>query len=218
MTLHQIVQRRRDALLAAFRTDAVPPLVAVESRAALVGLRSLPEFADSTDRNLGRRGPERVFFLQSGSDPDRTASLWVQAGYGDYCAAYAAFLRTVYGLVVQPRELGAYDVDHLLNRKRAASGSVLLRIEALPPGQNRAWGSLLERIASSADIAKNRTERRLMSTLIAAKVAGLPPPRSSSDHAAIARIADTLAGPHLSAAQLRDGVVNMLTHMERNQP
>lgn len=219
MTLDQIVAARRQALLDRFVRDVFPPLVEADGTGGLTGLMHLDEFTPgSTPGQLGRRKSQNAAMVPGPAGSPHAASLWVRGGYGGYRPAYAAFLKANYGLTVTPEALAAYDVDHLLNRARSGNDDVLLRIEALPLSINRQWGSFLERLASSQHIAGNRRTSRLMSYLIAAKVAGLIPPATLDDQVGIARLAGGLSALGLNAVEVRAGLDNMLAHIARNQP
>lgn len=219
MTVASIVRSRISNILRAFAQDSVPPLVEVDGPAALAGLaESLDEFTegDLETARLGRRALSNVVMIGGpGGRPD-TASVWVRAQYSDYRAAYAAFLRKAYGIKVARADLQAYDVDHLLNRARAGNGNTLLRVEALPLSVNRQWGSILEKLASQSNVAGNLKTRRLMSYLIAAKVAGLPPPATLTDGPSRERLIRGLAALGLREQEVRDGLDNMLGHIARN--
>ena len=140
----------------------------------------------------------------------------MRADYTDYRAAYAAFVSKMYNVTVTTADMQAYDVDHLLNRARAGNGNTLLRIEAAPLGINRKWGSVLEKLASQSRVAGNQRTRRLMSYLIAAKVAGFAPPTTLQDPVSRARLARELASLGLPLKDAQDGLDNMLGHIARN--
>ena len=218
MSVSAIVQRRREALLRDFVRNAVPPLLQVENPSILGQLTFLEEFEeDEEEIPLCRRAPGSVVIRQGPGNPDSEATLWVAASYRGYRSAYRAFLKQVYGVTATKSDLAPYDVDHLLNRARSAAGTSFLRIEAIASGANRSWGSAFEKYASTDAISKNRSERRLMSYVIAAKVAGLSPPSGPTDTAAIDTIANWFAARGLNRQEVRDGLMNMLTHVERNQ-
>lgn len=217
MSLSQIIARRRQCLLSDF-VRGIPPLVEVESAAGLGSLMHLDEFLPgAAPSGLGRRATGNVVMITGAASQTDTATLWVRASYSDYRAAYAAFMRSNYGLTVTSADLAAYDVDHLLNRARAGLGTALLRIEALPLLVNRQWGGFLERLASSAQIHGNSRTRRLMSYLIAGKVAGLQPPAALDDLPGRHRLAQGLAALGLPQREVEDGLADMLDHIARNQ-
>lgn len=219
MSLAQIIAARRAALLQDFIHNSVPPLLQVESRDALGELTFLEEFEqDEEEMQLGRRRPDSVVIRQKPGQSGAEATLWVAADYGGYRSAYLAFIRKAYDdNTVRKSELVGYDVDHLLNRARSAAGSAYLRIEAIPSSINQRWGSVFERAASSDLIAKNRSGRRLMSYLVAAKVAGLSPPDGPDDLGRINAIAGYFQGMGLDRAEVVDGIRNMWRHVARNQ-
>lgn len=109
-------------------------------------------------------------------------------------------------------------MDHLLNRARAGTGNALLRIEALPLSNNRQWGSFLEKLASTAQVQGNTRTRRLMSYLIAGKVAGFAPPISLDDRPSRLRLAQEIANLGLPLREVQEGLDNMLSHIARNLP
>lgn len=207
-----------------FVRGVTPPLVEVDSVAGLGSLMHLDDFLPDDGPRiaprigpgaLGRRRMGNVVMVGSSQHPE-DASVWVAAGYGDYRSAYRAFLKAAYGLSVSTADLAPYDVDHLLNRARAGAGTALLRVEALPLSNNRQWGSFLERMASVAQVRGNNRTRRLMSYLIAGKVAGFAPPTSLDDLPSRQRLALQIAGLGLPLAEVQDGLDAMLTHIARN--
>ena len=119
-------------------------------------------------------------------------------------------------VTVTGADLAAYDVDHLLNRARAGNDNSLLRIEASPLGVNRQWGSVLEKLASQATVAGNQRTRRLMSYLIAAKVAGFAPPTTLQDPVSRARLVRELASLGIPQKDAQDGLDVLLGHIARN--
>jgi hypothetical protein len=216
VSVSQIVADRRRALLAAF-VGGFPPVVEVDGPAGLTGLMHLDEFAGSGPAGgIGRRRTDNVMMVPGRPSDAHSASVWVRAGYGDYRPAYAAFLRAAYGVVANPADLAPFDIDHLLNRARAGNSGVLLRIEALPLGPNRQWGAFLEKLAAQATVAGNRRTIRLMSHLIAGKVAGLAPPASLTDAAGRARLAQGIAALGLPLHEVQGALDRMLGHIARN--
>ncbi len=219
MNVQTIVNARIKALLRSFAHDPVQPLVEVDDAAALRGLTlALDEFAESgADVGaLARRSTGNVVMVSAPDGRPENASVWVRAQYSDYRAAYAAFVQQAYGVTLERADMAAYDVDHLLNRARAGNANTLLRIEALPLSVNRQWGSVLEKLASQSNVAANHKTRRLMSYLIAAKVAGLPPPISLTDGPSRARLVLGLVALGLRQAEVEQGLDDMLGHIARN--
>lgn len=219
MGIDEIIHQRKAALLHEFAHGAMPPLVEVEDSKGLGSLMHLDEFgAGAAGGSLGRRWTGNVVMVAGNGRP-HGASLWVRASYKDYRAAYIAFIKSAYGLAITPVALAHYDIDHLLNRARAGQGGeTLLRVEALPRATNRQWGALIERLASSDLIAGNQRRRRLMSYLIAGKVAGFAPPADLADVAGRTRLARQLASLGLDVNEVRRGLDGMLEHIARNQP
>lgn len=216
MSVPNIIAARRTGLLQAFVTGFAP-LVEVDGPAGLSGLMVLDEFEGSAAPvQLGRRKSDNVMMVPGRPGDPHSASVWVRAGYADYRGAYAAFLRAAYAVKAGPADLAAYDVDHLLNRARAGNDDVLLRIEALPMASNRQWGSFLEKLASQANVAGNHRTRRLMSHLIAGKVAGLAPPVSLTDAPSRAALARGIAALGLPLHEVEQALDNMLGHIARN--
>lgn len=219
MTLASIIQSRTSALINAFVHDTFPPLVEVDDVNALAGLTTvLDEFADAGlgAGRVNRRSTGNVVMLAAAGGAADKASVWVRADYSDYRAAYAAFVRTGYAITVTTADMAPYDVDHLLNRARAGNGNTLLRIEASPLGINRQWGSVLEKLATQSNVAGNQRTRRLMSYLIAAKVAGFAPPTNLQDPVSRARLAQQLASLGIPLKEAQDGLDNLLGHIARN--
>ncbi len=219
MSIAAIIQSRTNALIRAFVHDAVPPLVEVDDVTALAGLTSsLDEFAEAGlgAAGLNRRSTTNVVLVAAAGGAADRASVWVRAEYTGYRAAYAAFVSKMYNMTVTTADLQAYDVDHLLNRARAGNGNTLLRIEAAPLGINRQWGSVLEKLATQSNVAGNQRTRRLMSYLIAAKVAGFAPPATLQDPISRGRLARELASLGISLKEAQDGLDNLLGHIARN--
>lgn len=219
MTLATIIQSRTTALINAFVRDIFPPLVEVDDVTALAGLTTvLDEFNDVglAAGGLNRRSTANVVMLAAPGGVADKASVWVRADYSDCRAAYAAFVRHMYRVTVTGADLAAYDVDHLLNRARAGNDNSLLRIEASPLGVNRQWGSVLEKLASQATVAGNQRTRRLMSYLIAAKVAGFAPPTTLQDPVSRARLVCELASLGIPQKDAQDGLDVLLGHIARN--
>lgn len=221
MSIATIIQTRKTALINAFVRDVFPPLVEVDDINALAGLTtSLDEFigAGLGAGGLNRRSTNNVVMLTAAGGAADKASVWVRADYSDYRAAYAAFVRKMYNISITTADMQAYDVDHLLNRARAGNGNTLLRIEASPLGVNRQWGSVLEKLATQSNVAGNQRSRRLMSYLIAAKVAGFAPPTTLQDPISRTRLAQQLAGLGIPLKDAQDGLDNLLGHIARNLP
>ncbi|PWR18993.1 hypothetical protein [Zavarzinia compransoris] len=218
MTIDDIVKQRAAALLHTFRYDW-PPSVEAEDVRALDKLTFFPDAfgPGAVSGQLDRRSIANVVIM-AGSDRPHDASLWVRASYRDYRGAYIAFLKKIYGLTVTPQDLAPYDVDHLLNRARAGGGGkTMLRIEAVRRSTNRQWGALIEKLAASDKIAGNRRTSRLMSYLIAGKVADCAPPAGLDDRAGREQLAVALSSRGLNPDEVRKGLDNMLGHIARNQ-
>ncbi len=191
----------------------------MESAAGLGRLQVLEEFAGTAaPARPGRRAAGNVVMVAAATGQPHGATLWVRAGYGSYRAAYSAFLKAAYGITTPPVDLAAYDIDHLLNRTRSGQDSAFLRIEVLPLSANRQWGSFLEKLASAARVHGNTRTRRLMSYLIAGKVAGLQPPAALDDLVGRRRLARGIAALGLPPKEVEDGLANMSDHIQRNLP
>ena len=146
--------------------------------------------------------------------PAGDASIWVPAGFPDYRKAFLAFMGEIYGGSPDTTDLSGYDIDHLLNKKRATSADVLVRIEAIPSGVNQAWGRLFEKNASNPNFYANQNRAvRSMSWMIAAKISGQMPPSGPRDAAGITRVARFFAGfraLELTAAEIESALKDML--------
>ena len=212
MSVHQIVQRRRDALLNHFCNNGnMPALLAVPSAQTLGQITFIDGFDENHEQEqLGRRRTSSVLIHRGPGDRDSNTSLWVAAGYSGYARAYRAFLKEVYGVTATSNDMAPYNVDHLLNRARAPESSAFVRVEAISGPSNQIWGSIYESKASNPEIRKNQQGYRYMSLTIAAKVAGFPPPRSADDAEACAAIEDYFIQRGQPEATTRGAVGHML--------
>lgn len=185
--------------------------VQVESPVALQRLGFLDRDDAGVVGALGRRGPGRVAVAQGIGDPDRNASVWVAANHTGYKSAYFAFLSRVYAIDASSHRLPGYDIDHLLNRARSPQGLSMIRIEAVPSDANQAWGRLFEKAASDPRFYANQNrERRTMSWIICAKLAGQMPPLGPNDTAGINRLANFFAPLGIPTAETRAGLSSIL--------
>lgn len=216
-TVGEILVRRRRAIVAAFgRTPFIQ--VQVEAPEALTRLGFVNEagFIAADPQRLGRRAESNVAYVESQTNPDLDASVWVAASYSDYAGAFLAFLAKTYGVSAQRGDLAGYDIDHLLNRARAPNDSTMIRIEATPSAANQAWGRLFEKVSSDPRFyANSHRERRTMSYMICAKLHGEAPPSGPNDQAAIFRLATFFTTLGIPFAEARQGLVSMLTFAYR---
>jgi hypothetical protein len=216
--VREILVRRRRAIVAAFgRTPFIQ--VQVESPEALARLGYVNDtgFSEADPQRLGRRSAANVAFVESQSDPDLNSSVWVAAAYSDYAGAFLAFLAKAYGIKAARADLAGYDVDHLLNRARSPNDSTMIRIEATPSVANQAWGRLFEKTASHPDFFANQhRERRTMSYMICAKLAGQTPPAGPGDQAGIARLATFFTSIGIPYSEAQRGLLSMLRFAYRS--
>lgn len=215
MSATAIMQERRRALIRAWMRD---PLILVQAEApgALAGLVFLDDRAGATTARAGRVGAANAAIVRRPGAAHDNASLWVAAGYDGYRRAYLRFLGEVYGARASEAELDGWDVDHLLNRARAPLASTFVRVEAIPSNANRQWGALFEKAASNERFYANRhRERRTMSWMICAKLAGKPPPRDPQDAAQIEHLVGFFASIGLKAEEARAGIRDMLDFVHR---
>ena len=160
---------------------------------------------------LGRRNPGKVAFVEDPANPDLNSSVWVAADYGDYRGAYLRFLSEAYGIAAKAADLAGFDVDHLLNRARSPQDSTFIRIEATPSLANQEWGRLFEKAASDPRFyANSKRERRNMSWVVCAKLAGQLPPNGPDDRAGVERLAMFFASIGIDRTEARDGLTSML--------
>lgn len=212
VSLSSIIDRRQRALMAKWVNDPLIPVL-VESTAALKGL----VFLDVDTRGasvgpIGRRASAKCAMVRGGPDMDSSWSVWVAADYEDYRGAYSAFLRAAYGIKADPAQLAAYDIDHLLNKARAPKPSTFVRIEAVTSEANQAWGGVFEKPASDPRFTANTTrERRTMSYMICAKLAGLMPPKGREDLGGIERLVTFFRNNGINDREARDGINNMMS-------
>ena len=213
MNIHQIVTARRNATLKRWVRN---PLIMVQanSPSSLGRLAYLDEDGDGSVGALGRRSTGNVVKVESGGGSPHLASVWVRSsksGYGSYRAAYKSFGEANYGVKIDKANMAAYDVDHLLNRARAPSGSVFVRVEAVPSLVNQRWGSVIEKAASNPKFYANQKRGdRTMSWFIAAKLAGLMPPRGAGDDERIKKISSTFIRFGLNKSETETGIQSMM--------
>jgi hypothetical protein len=212
MSLLAIIARRQQALIQAWVRNPLV-LVQVESPGTLPGLVFLEsDVASASVGRVGRRAAGSVAMVRGPGEPDANASAWVAAGYGSYRDAYLAFVRAAYDLPAAPGDLAGYDIDHLLNRARAPFDSTFIRIEAISSAANQAWGRLFERAASDPRFYANQhRQRRTMSWVICAKLAGELPPNGPGDTPGIQRLVRFFSSVGLSAAEAQSGLADMLS-------
>ncbi|MBL8589682.1 MAG: hypothetical protein JNK46_14220 [Methylobacteriaceae bacterium] len=210
------MQERRRALIRAWMRD---PLILVQAEApgALAGLVFLDDRgAGATTARAGRIDAQSAAIVRRPGDAHDNASLWVAASYDGYRRAYLRFLADVYGARASEAELDGWDIDHLLNRARAPLATSFVRLEAIPAEANRRWGALFEKAASDERFyANRRRERRTMSWMICAKLAGKPPPKDPDDAAQIEHLVAFFASIGLNPGEARRGVGEMLDFVYR---
>ncbi len=211
MSVRDIIRRRRDALVAAWIRDPLIQ-VQVETPFALPRLAFIEDGASPASPGaLGRRNPTKVALVENLANPDLNASVWLAADYGDYKGAYLSFLRRAYKVEAKRLDLAGFDVDHLLNRARSPKDSTFIRIEAVPSAVNQDWGRLFERAASNPDFYANANrERRTMSYVICAELAGQAPPLGPGDAAGVARLASYFASVGIDRNEALNGLNSML--------
>jgi hypothetical protein len=212
MSLHAIIARRQRALVAAWVRDPLVQ-VQVESPMALPGLVFISDVGQGASGGaVGRRDERNVAMVRRPGEPDTQSSCWVAARYSGYRSAYLAFIREAYGVRATAGELSGFDVDHLLNRARSPQDSTFIRIEAIPAAANQDWGRLFEKAASDPRFSANQhRERRTMSWMICAKLAGQAPPAGPNDTVGIDRLVRYFVSIGLSANEARDGLNSMLS-------
>ena len=206
-----IIQRRQRALIRAWVNDPLVQ-VQVEGPHVLPGLVFLDDMgAGASVAQVGRRSSQKVAMVSRPGDPDTNASVWVAAAYSSYQGAYLAFLKAAYGVDAKPADLAGYNVDHMLNRARAPQDATFIRVEAVDAAANQAWGRLFEKASSNPTFFANQArERRTMSWMICAKLAGQMPPASKTDIAGINRLATFFQSVGLSLQEARAGLTQML--------
>ena len=222
MKLRDIIDRRSQAILRAFETQVIVPLVEVPSTADLPRMAYLEreeQGAKEGEQSVGKVGNKRLTSAVvsiAGPNRDADTSLWTRRTYDDYRPAYLAFIEQVYGFKPDKEELAGYHVDHLLNRGRAAHDTNFLRVEASPSDINSLWGSYFERYASRPDLDSNRRSLRKIEYMIASKVAGLRPPLDRDDRTAIGMIATYFAARGHDAREVERAVHDKLAlaHMD----
>ena len=212
LSVSSIIANRSHAIVSAFVTSPTI-LVQVESASALRLLGQIQEIGiDGADpQALGRRNAGKVIYVANPQRPDLNASVWVAAGYGDYRAAYLAFLNKAYDLRATKADLGGFDADHLLNRARSPSDDTLIRLEGVDPEINQEWGALFEKAASDGRFYANTLrKRRTMSYMICAKLAGQSPPKGPQDQAGILRLALFFERIGIPRGEAQQGLKSML--------
>jgi len=178
MSLPAIMNRRRQALLAQWKSDPLV-LVLVENMTALRGVVTLLSLDGDTPsvEPVGSRTESNVAILRGPGNPDTNTSVWVKANYRGYRKAYLAFINQVYGISATSSDMNGFDADHMLNKARSPSGEQFIRLEAVPSSANQSWGRTFEKAAGFDDSRGRRT----MDFTIAAKLAGLNAPTNAND-------------------------------------
>ena len=218
MNLRDVLERRRASLLAEWHRNPFFQ-VQVEHSSALGRLVFINGFEQGSVSQVGRRRTGNTVCVERPGNPHTNKSLWVRSGYGDYRQSYVDFLKYAYGLKADATDLEHYDVDHLLNRGRSPSDSVFIRIEAVPKGINRQWGSLYERALSTAGLYGDTVrERRTLRWTVASKLAGQSPPSGPDDTAGIERLAAFWATQGFSAEEARNGLSTDLARVFGTRP
>lgn len=211
MSLRAIIARRQRAIAAAWKHNELLQ-VQVESTTVLPRLVFLDDGGEGAGTGrIGRRSEQNAVIVSRPGNPDDHASCWVAARYSGYRSAYLAFIRQAYGVAATPADLAGYDIDHLLNRARSPQDSTFIRIEAIPATANQDWGRLFEKAASDPRFSANQIrERRTMSWMICAKLAGHAPPNGPRDQTGISRLVRYFSTIGLDAGEARDGLNSML--------
>ncbi len=192
MTFYAIQKQRVDALLARWVREPWLPVSAGDlSRIGIIEATYDPD--DVEISRVGRRSAKRVAIVKrQGVDGPDAYSVWTTADYRSYRKAYAAFIRLVYGVDPEPG-FARFEVDHLFNKARTDTTGDFLRLEAIDPAVNGAWGRVFEKMGSRAGSFRRRAvSERNMDFLIAAKLAGAMPPDGAGDVPGIRRIAAAL--------------------------
>ncbi len=136
-----IANRRREILISMWVKDPFSVQTQVDTHdMALRVAHNISDEAEALTDTVGSHRPRSVFVLKAGSDPDRTWSVWVRAGFSNYKAAYLAFINEAYGVAMTGDDIPGYQVDHLSNKAYAPTGNEYIRVEAIPEAANHSWG------------------------------------------------------------------------------
>lgn len=185
-----VAQARAEQIISRWRGD---PNIIVQAESAAV-LPFLVTFQDPSTLEAPSRVPryaERNAAVVRRPGLAHPAQLWVRAseGFSGYRNAFFRFLKDEYAIDDAKAQAGGFDVDHLLNRARAPTGTTLVRVELVRSEVNQAWGRTFEKASSDPRFYANRhRERRTMSWMICAKVGGQMPPGNADDQAGIDRL------------------------------
>ena len=206
MSLLQIVERRRLALLEKWKRDSFFQIQV--DGVGMLGRALALDVDDAPFANVGRRSQSNVFYVPANGSPDDTASLWVSAAYENYRSAYVAFINTVYRTKFRVADLAGFDADHLLNRANSPKDSTFIRLEAVRDAVNRAWGRLYERF-----VPMNPREGRKLRWTVASKLAGQMPPSGPDDKAAIERLIQFWVSQGFPRDQVELGITSDLNRI-----
>lgn len=199
MTLAAIIERRREAVLREWRTNHFFQ-IQVDTM-TMLGRAIQLDVQDPKFPKLGRRAERNVFYVPPADDPYGSGSLWVSSSYGEYRAAYLAFINLVHRTSFSNSDLAGYDADHLLNRKGAPEGGSFIRLEAVSGEVNQAWGSFYERY-----VDRNPRSGRKLRWTVASKLANQMPPVGPDDDAGIARLIAFWMTQGYPREQVEDGL------------
>lgn len=206
-----IIQARQRSLLMQWVHNPLVQVI-VESPSALQHIQYLDiNKSEAKMARVGRRSDSSCIMVRGGNNRDSTWSVWVAAGYKDYRNAYRSFIQAAYGLSVAKEDLSGYDVDHLLNKARAPHSTDLVRIEAIPSMANQKWGSTFEKASSDPRFTANTVrQRRTMSWMICAKLAGQLPPSGPEDLSGIERLVKFFGHHGINSQEARIGIDSMI--------
>jgi len=206
MTLAEVLQREKEAMIRETRIAQCPPFVAVNDISVVARLPTLLRWNNPTTVAplAGAKGPAFVVDCPS----LHSTVLWVGSYNKEYRADYILFLNSTYRLGVThiPK---AFDVDHLYNQSRAhVYGLKFIRLALVGYAANRSHGGSYEKDLTANESLRNTRDMKLMDEITSMKYFGyLSPLRDDprpNEVDAYAAYASSRLG--LDAAEIRNSV------------
>ncbi|PZW40084.1 hypothetical protein C8P66_12553 [Humitalea rosea] len=175
LTLADVRNQERDAILGEYLVADVPPYTAIPDISVLMATPSV----------LRAKHPLGIEAFPRASTAQGFVQICPSLGYkflrlppddDNYLATYKSFLKKHHGLGDVP---SGYDVDHLFNRARAIDlGLGFVRMVLLGPGENRSHGAGYEASRTKGGIGRPGRERGIDEIMLM-KLCGIRSPRKN---------------------------------------